>query len=130
MICIFSTLRFVRDQSIKLHLKTHVITLDQPLSLKASKIVNAKCVSIVLILGDFHLMMSYWGCLGGLMKGAGLKEVFHFIYGVNAVEHVLFGKAVSRVLRDHFILESALTTNLLKKIIVTQRIMNTNQKLS
>lgn len=62
-------------------------------------------------------MMSYLGSLGGLMKGAGLKKVLHFICGVNAVEHVLFGKAVSRVLRSHFILESALTTILLKKMI-------------
>lgn len=74
-------------------------------------------MSIVLILGGFHLMMSYLGSLGGLMKGAGLKKVLHFICGVNAVEHVLFGKAVSRVLRSHFILESALTTILLKKMI-------------
>ena len=72
---------------------------------------------IALLLGGFHLMMSYLGRLSRLMKGAGLKELFQTIYGVNAVEYVLSGKAVSRALRDHFTLESALTTKLLKEII-------------
>ena len=99
MTCIYSTLRFVLDQSAKLHIETPVLTFDQPLWLKATEIINAKCMPIVLILGGFHLMMSYLGSLGGLMNGAGLKEVLHTIYGVNAVEHVLSGKAVSRALR-------------------------------
>ena len=80
MTWIYSTLRFDLDQSTKLHLETPVIIFDQPLWLKASEIVNAKCMSIiVLILGGFHLMMSYFGRLVGLLKGAGLKEVFQTI---------------------------------------------------
>ena len=33
------------------------------------------------------------------MKGSGLKEALQVIYGENAVEHMLTGKAISRALR-------------------------------
>lgn len=96
--CIYSTLRFVFDQSTKLLLKTAAILFEQPLWLKASEIVNAKC----LLHSPYTWRLLPYGellvVLRGLMKGAGLKEMFLSIYRLNAVEYVLSGKAVSRAL--------------------------------
>ena len=41
------------------------------------------------------------------MKGSGLAECLQEIYGGNAVTHIESGKAVSRALRGHFLLQSA-----------------------
>ena len=115
--CIYSVLVFILKQAEQMQVKTPVVTFDQPLWLKAMEIVKAKSLPIVLILGGFHLMMSFLGSVGTLMKGSGLTDAFQAIYGSNAVEHIMTGKAVSRALRAHFLTESALTTKLLSKFI-------------
>jgi hypothetical protein len=86
------------------------------LSLKASEIETSKSMCVVLILGRFHLMMSFLGSVGILTKGSGLSESLHSKYGVNTVGH-MSGKAVSRALRGHYLVESALTTKLLRTFI-------------
>ena len=101
--CIYSTLMFIIDQSKRINVKIPVITFDQPLWLKATEVVNAKSLKVILILGGFHLMMSFIGSIGHLMKGSGISEVLGTIYGSNAVEHMISGKAVSRALRGHFL---------------------------
>ena len=93
-----STLLFVIDQSEKLRIQTPVITFDQPLWLKATEIVSAKSLHIVLVLGRFHLMMSFAGSIGSLVKGSGLKEALQNVYAENTVEHILSGKAIARAL--------------------------------
>ena len=72
--CIYTTLKFVIDQAKSLNIKTPVLTFDPPLWLKVSDIKNCKSMDIVLILGGFHLMMSFMGSIGSLMKGLGLSE--------------------------------------------------------
>lgn len=42
------------------------------------------------------------------MDGLGLKEVLELIYAKNTVPHLLSGKAISRAIRGHFVVESAL----------------------
>ena len=111
--CIYSTLMFIIDQSKRINVKIPVITFDQPLWLKATEVVNAKALKVVLILGGFHLMMSFIGSISHLMKGSGISEVLGTVYGSNAVEHMISGKAVSRALRGHFLVLSALNTKLL-----------------
>ena len=111
--CIYTTLKFVIDQAKSLNIKTPVLTFDQPLWLKATEIKNCKSMDIVLILGGFHLMMSFMGSIGSLMKGSGLSEALSTCYGINAIEHMMSGKAVSRALRGHFLATSALQTKLL-----------------
>ena len=69
--------------------------------------------NIVLRLGPFHLQMSFLGCIGYLMNGSGLKEVLEKVYAENAVMHMLSGKAVSRAVRGHLLLLSALYSLLL-----------------
>ena len=61
-------------------------------------------------------MMSFMGSLGTMMKGSGFEEALGCVYGPNAVTHMMSGKVVSRALRGHFLLESALTNKLLLKV--------------
>ena len=80
------------------------------------EIVCAISLPIVLILGGFHLMRSYLGSIGGIMKRSGLTGALNLIYGNNAVEHIA-GKAVSRALLGHFLVESALTIKLMRMLV-------------
>ena len=50
-----------------------VETFDQPLWIKATEIVNVKKLPIVLILGGFHMLMSFAGSIGTLMGSSGLS---------------------------------------------------------
>lgn len=52
--------------------------------------------------------MSFLGCIGHLMQGSGLAELLETVYASNAVIHMLNGKAVTRALRGHFLVENAL----------------------
>ena len=67
-------------------------------------------------LGGFHTMMSFMGSIGTMMKGSGLEEALGNVYGPNTVTHMITGKAVSRALHGHFLIEAALTNKLLIKI--------------
>ena len=60
-------------------------------------------------------MMSFLGSIGAVMSGSGLSEALQTIYAPKAVEHMISGKAVSRALRGHFLLGSALMTQLLNQ---------------
>ena len=42
------------------------------------------------------------------MAESGLKELLEMIYASNAVDHMLSGKAVSRAVRGHLIIDAAL----------------------
>ena len=78
--CIFIALEFAIDQAKSLNVETPVITFNQPLWIKATGIATAKSMSIVIILGGFHLMMSYMESVGTLMKGSGLEEALMTCY--------------------------------------------------
>ena len=109
--CIYSTLKFIEEQSAFLNIDTPVITFDQSLWLKATDIIFLKHLNIVCRLGGFHLMMSFLGSIGKLMEKSIIEEAIENIYGPNAVIHMLNGKAYSRSIRGH--LQLALTVSLL-----------------
>ena len=90
-----------------------MIIFDQSLWLKATDIIFSKQLNIVCRLGGFHLIMSFLGSIGKLMEKSGIEEALENIYGPNAVIHMLNGKAYSRSIRGHFLLQSALTVSLL-----------------
>ena len=87
-------MKFIVEQSNSIGMETAVVTFDQPLLLKAIEIGRSKDLSIVLILLGFHTMMSYMGSIGVNMKGSGIHESLETIYGSNAVDRILSGKAV------------------------------------
>ena len=79
MSCIYSTINFAIDQKKHSNIETPVLTFDQPLQLKATEIINAKSIKIVLILGGFHFMMNFLGSIGTLMKGSGISEALQTV---------------------------------------------------
>ena len=115
--CINSTLLFVDSIAQKLQLPATCVTFDQPLWLKAVNIcLTAGLNSVVCRLGGFHLLMSYLGCIGHVMNGSGLQDMFLLNYGPNTVRHMLTGKAYSRSLRGHLLVERALMFLLLELV--------------
>ncbi|KAG1664676.1 Kinase D-interacting substrate [Nymphon striatum] len=121
-ICIYSTLLFVIEQAQKANIGTATITFDQPLWLKAVKISSEKSLNILCRLGGFHTLMSFLGSVGTSMEGSGISECLQMVYGENAVVHILSGKAVSRALRAHFLLQSSLMLKIIASIIQEQHV--------
>jgi hypothetical protein len=64
--------------------KTCFVTFDQPLFFKARDIVeggkHSELSCVVVRLGEFHLLMSFMGCIGAIMAGSCLKALFMTIY--------------------------------------------------
>ncbi len=52
------------------------------------------------------------------MKGSGLEEALERAYGSNAVTHMMSGKAVSRALCGHFLVEAALVNKLIMMAVL------------
>ena len=104
--CIYSTLMFIQDQSEKHNKSVPCVTFDQPLWLKATKIIQEKGLPIVCRLRGFHTLMSFLGSMGTIMKGSGLAESFETVYGEPTVRQMFAGKAVSRDFRGHFLVEA------------------------
>ena len=69
--------------------------------------------NLVVKIGGFHKMMSLVGCKGHLTANTGLHEALESIYAKNSVDHITSGKAISRALRGHFIVDAVLTGLLL-----------------
>ena len=58
--------------------------------------------------------MSFLGSIGVMMSGSGLEEVLSEVYAKNVVPHIMSGKAYSRAMRGHFLVQSAVMTKLLR----------------
>ncbi len=61
------------------------------------------------------MQMSFLGSIGHLMAGSGLQELLEVVFAVNAVRHMLTGKAISRAVRGHMLVDAALYTILVAK---------------
>lgn len=110
--CIYSTLLFICGEA-KRYSKTPIVTFDQPLWWKALAIITSEpdtsdLHGIVLRLGPFHMEMSFLACIGHLMADTGLQEALSVVYAPNAVNAMLQGKAVTRAVRGHFLVDAAL----------------------
>ncbi len=77
--------------------------------------MESELKDIVLRLGAFHTEMSYLGCIGHLMAASGLQELRQLIYAPNAVMHVRTGKAISRAVWAHPIVDAVLSALVLAK---------------
>ena len=52
--------------------------------------------------------MSFLGSIAHLMACSGIKELFEMIYAPKAVEQIMSGKAISRAVRAHLLLDAVL----------------------
>ena len=59
--------------------------------------------------------MSFLGSNGHLMAGSGINELFEMIYAPKSVVQILSGKATSRAVRAHLLLDAVLNGLLLSK---------------
>ena len=114
--CVYSTLMYVVEQCNKFKIHTPSITFDQPLWLKATEISIDQSLDVVVHLGGFHTLMSFMGSIGAMMDGSGISSVLETIYGENSVKHILSGKAISRAIRGHLLVASALFKKLTELI--------------
>ena len=67
--------------------------------------------------------MSFLGSIGSLMRGSGLESLFREVYSDNTNSHIMFGKAVSRALRAHFLTEAAFHLLLLNLVFDDMALM-------
>ncbi|KAE8739268.1 hypothetical protein FOCC_FOCC015228 [Frankliniella occidentalis] len=61
--------------------------------------------------------MSYLGSIAHIMSGSGLKEVWAQVYAFNSLTHMEAGKAYSRAVRAHFLVQEAIISMLLDGVI-------------
>ena len=59
-------------------------------------------------LGGFHTCVSFLGSIAHLMTGSGLQSILELIYADHTVPHMLSGKAIARVIREHLIVSGVL----------------------
>ena len=67
--------------------------------------------------GDFHAEMSFLGVIEHLMKGSVIDNPLQMIYASNTVDHILSGKAVSRAVRGHCIVDASIHSLLAANVI-------------
>ncbi|KAJ8893497.1 hypothetical protein PR048_006095 [Dryococelus australis] len=92
--CMYSTLLCVCSEASRCRKKA-IVTFDQPLYWKCQIIINSEPTDsplkyLILLLGGFHVRVSFLSSIGNIMEGSG------------------FGKAVSRAIRAHFMMGLAL----------------------
>ena len=112
----FSTVFTTLQEAMK-HSKSKytVITFDLPLWIKAVRIILQTGMPVVARLGGFHLLKSFLGCIGTIMKDSGLEDVFQLIYnGGDTVAKILTGGAYYKALRAHFLVDAAFCSSLLE----------------
>ena len=117
--CIYTTMKCVSSQARRYD-STPILTFDQPLYWKALTIIYSQpdgsdLKGMVLRLGGFHMQMSCPGSIGHLMAGSGLQALLGVVFAGNAVRHMLTGKAISRAVRGHMLVDAALNTILVAK---------------
>lgn len=61
--------------------------------------------------------MSFLGTIGHLCEGLGLEEVLETVYAPNSVPHILSGKAYSRAVGSHFMIDLVLNKLFLEELI-------------
>ena len=104
--CIYSTFLFIQEQAKVFSIVTPCITFGQPLWLKAVEITKSKSNAVSRL--RFHLLMSFLRSIGKVMECSGISKLFQVAYSSDTSVYPLLGKAYSRALRAHFVVQSAL----------------------
>lgn len=105
------------------------LTFDQQLYIKAREILadiqhgkvhcDENMNNVFIRLGGFHLLMSFLACIGKVMDGSGLKEVWTEIYAEKSTEKMLTGKNYARSIRANFLTQAALFDIILEECSFT-----------
>jgi hypothetical protein len=105
--------------------KTCFVTLDQPLFFKARDTVeggqHSELSCVVVRLGEFHLLMSFMGCIGAIMAGSCLKALFiiYLFIQITGLDKMLNGHAYSRAIRAHILTNLILAGIILDEVDLT-----------
>lgn len=118
---VYTSLMMAVEKSKELQIQTTFVTFDQPLYMTAVDIVlsaepDSELSNVIIRLGGFHLVMSFLGCIGFIMKGSGLKELLSTIYAPNSVDKMLTGHAYARAIRGHLLVQLSLAKCVLNDI--------------
>ena len=97
------------------HWTSHVVEIVSHTYNVLSQPEGSPIRRLILRLGAFHMKMSFLCSIGHLMAGSGIKELFEMIYAPKAVEQIMSGKAISRAVRAHLLLDTVLNGLLLSK---------------
>ena len=112
--CIYSTLINIQTPPERLNIPTPRITFDQTLWLKAAEIIKTKSMNIVSRLDGFHTMMSLMAArvwTRGCTRNRPWTKCSH---------PLISGKAASRALSGHFLVEAALVNKLMLTVLPCQ----------
>ena len=83
--------------------------------------MKAKGLKIVTGLGGFLALLSFIASLGITMEGSSLEKALKTLYGPNTVTRIFSDKAISRALRAHFLVDSALTIKFISSFFPKSR---------
>ncbi|GBM20542.1 hypothetical protein AVEN_261673-1 [Araneus ventricosus] len=97
-----------------------IVTFYQPLYTKVREILAAApegsdLSKIVIRLGGFHSLSSFFGAIGYIMQGSDIKEVLSLIYAPNSLDKMLTGHACARA---HTLLHLTLATIISKELVI------------
>ncbi|GBN36811.1 hypothetical protein AVEN_37217-1 [Araneus ventricosus] len=100
-----------------------IVTFDQPLYTKARDIVAAApegsdLSKIVIRLGGSHLLSLFFGAIGYVIQGSGIKEVLSLIYAPNSLYKMVTGHAYARAVIAHTLLHLTLATIISKELVI------------
>ncbi|KAJ8888031.1 hypothetical protein PR048_007516 [Dryococelus australis] len=92
---------------------TCIVTLDQPLFVKYSEIVlsaqqDSPVSCVIARLGGFHMLFSFLGSIGYVLKASGIEEFWETVCAKNSIPQMLTGHSLSRVVRAHILAAAAL----------------------
>ncbi|KAE8738446.1 hypothetical protein FOCC_FOCC016069 [Frankliniella occidentalis] len=117
--CVYSALRFALLQCDEQRQKSCIATLDLPLYMKAVDITltSEELENVIVILGGFHMAMSFLGCIGAVYAGSGLDDLFSTVYAKNSVPHIMGGHAYAGSVRANGLAQHAIGKLILQEII-------------
>jgi hypothetical protein len=102
--------------------KTCFVTFDEPLFFKTRDIVEGRQYSelscVVVRLGEFHLLISFMGCIGAIMAGSCSKALFMTIQ-ITGRDKMWNGHAYSRAVRAHILTNLILAGIILDEVDLT-----------
>ncbi|GBO01822.1 hypothetical protein AVEN_47716-1 [Araneus ventricosus] len=110
---VYSTLLCALENEERYGHDACTVTFDQPLYTKAREIVAAApegsdLSNIVIRLGGFHLLSSFFGTFGYIIQRSGIKEMLSLFYSPNSLNKMLTEYAYARAVRAHTLLHLTL----------------------